>query len=373
MKKKITYSLIFVLCFYLVTAFVYAENTQDKLNDVNSKLSNVKKQLKEGKKQESALSAEIQKLESQIYSSERKANSLASDISLTQSQINQKLAELSALETQMTEQNQNLNARLRNMYESGSIGFIDVLLGSKGINDLMTNLDRVQLIYENDVKVMEELKAQHAVIDGTKKQLLALQQSLQSQQNQAKSMATELSEDRSVVASKKAEIANNNKLLEAQERAFLAEANRLAAEILALQSKGTTYSGGSMAWPVPGRSKISSPFGNRIDPITGRINTFHTGIDIPAPAGTPVIAANDGTVIYAGWKGAYGNAVFIDHGGGIVTVYAHNSSISVSKGQTVSRGQQISGVGTTGNSTGNHLHFEVRKNGQYQNPRAGWV
>ena len=145
--------------------------------------------------------------------------------------------------------------------------------------------------------------------------------------------------------------------------------NEIEKEImlLATQSIGEDYVGGIMAWPVPGYTYITSQFGMRVHPVTG-IFKLHTGTDIRAPIGANFIAANDGVVVKAGWNNAYGNMVMINHGGGVMTLYAHGSQICVELGQEVKRGDIVLKVGSTGYSTGPHAHFEVRINGKYVNP-----
>ena len=375
MKKKkmvaLGLSLLLGLSFSCV-GLAYGATAQSQLNDVNNKLQDVKQQLNEGKKLENGLNKEIQALEGQINKSQAEINALSGSIAATESKINVALAELNQLEKDMDEQNANLNSRLRTMYKNGSTGFLDVLLGSGSITDLMTNMDRVQLIYDNDKQVMEELGKQHQVLDEKKQYLLGLKAELQAKQSEEAQKKAALNQSKSEVADKKAEVAKDNKALEEMEQAMVAEANRLKAEILAAQSKGTTYTGGSMAWPAPGVTKITSPFGYRIHPIL-KVKKLHTGVDIGCPSGTTIVAANSGTVIKAGWNNSYGNMIMIDHGGGIVTLYAHNSSLLVSNGAKVTRGQAIAKSGSTGNSTGPHLHFEVRVNGDYKDPLGGWI
>ena len=145
-------------------------------------------------------------------------------------------------------------------------------------------------------------------------------------------------------------------------------------QLLAEQSSSKSsfvYTGGQLNWPVPSRapssSSLSSGYVTRDRPI-GNGSEFHTGYDIPASYGSAVVAAEAGTVIYAGWMSGYGNTVMINHGGGLVTLYGHNSSLTFSKGDTVTRGQQVAKIGSTGNSTGNHCHFEVRVNGSHTSP-----
>lgn len=133
------------------------------------------------------------------------------------------------------------------------------------------------------------------------------------------------------------------------------------------QLSKAAYVGGTFTWPVPGCTKITDPFGPRIHPITKKKST-HTGVDIGAPYGTKIVAANTGTVIISGYNYAYGNYVVIDHGGGYSTLYGHMSKIAAKKGANVKKGAVIGYVGSTGLSTGNHCHFEIRKNGVAENP-----
>ena len=141
----------------------------------------------------------------------------------------------------------------------------------------------------------------------------------------------------------------------------------LEKKILALQNPGGGHGTGTYAWPLPNNSSISSEYKNRVNPITGK-HEKHTGIDVRAPSGTAIHAADSGVVILAKWSGGYGNCTIIDHGNGMSTLYAHQSRLGASVGQKVEKGEVMGYVGTTGNSTGNHLHFEVRKNGKHLNP-----
>ena len=148
-----------------------------------------------------------------------------------------------------------------------------------------------------------------------------------------------------------------------------ADARALTSTINKGSSSGTKYTGGVMVWPAPQYTRISSEFGGRTHPVSGEYK-YHSGMDLAAPGGSPILAAASGKVIIAGNTGnGYGNYVVIDHGGGITTLYGHCSKLLVKKGQSVSRGQQIAKVGSTGLSTGNHLHFEVRVKGACVNPR----
>ncbi len=345
----------------------YATGTdQSQLDDIQDQIDDMEQVLSEGKKQASALQAEIRALEKKIYSAEVELNGLQRNINSTKSMISQAMAELATLEDEIAAQNEDLNTRLRTMYKNGEVGILTVLMGSSDMSDFMTNLDMVQRIYDSDAKLLEKLQGQYEQVIDQKMELQALRDTLLTQQAEESARQEALQDNKGQVQTKKSAIDKDNAALEKQIDALNAEANALTAKILGLQGTGS-YIGGTMAWPSQASTRISSPFGYRIHPIL-RVKKMHTGIDIAASSGTNILAANAGTVITAGWNNSYGYMVMIDHGGGIVTLYAHSSKLLVSKGAVVGRGQAIAKVGSTGMSTGPHLHFEVRVNGVYKNP-----
>ncbi len=345
----------------------YALTDNEQLNNVNGKINQTQKQLNEGKKKVNALNSEITGLEKKINEAESEIANLQGDIGKTKQTILETQNTLDQLKSEMDEQDANMNSRLRAMYKNGDVDILGILLGSNDMSEFMTNMDMVQKIYDNDMQVLESMEKKYEKIDLQKKQLEALKQQLASQQSVAQDKQDALEVSRGTVADKKGEVLKDNAALSAQLDTLNAEADALVSKIRALQDDSAVYGGGALAWPVPGKTKITSPFGYRIHPIL-KTKKLHTGIDISAGTGTKVVAAGDGKVIMAGWNNSYGNVVMIDHGSGIVTVYAHNSKLSVSTGQTVTRGQQIASSGSTGMSTGPHVHFEVRLNGAYKNP-----
>ena len=372
MKKIVTYVFMFALFASMITFGVtYADNEQQQLNNVNSQINQTKSQLNEGKKKENQLNSQIKQLESQINASEKDINNIKGSISKTVKSITTVQQNLVAVEQEMTTQNTNLQKRLRAMYKNGDIGLVQILLGSDNITDFMTNMDMVQKIFDNDVEVLKTMEEQHQKIENQKKELETLQAQLVAQKQKEADKQANLEVSRGKVANLKAQVATDNAQLEKQIDSLNAEADRLVDEIRKLQGDAA-YAGGEFCWPSAATPHyITSPFGMRYHPIL-KVNKMHTGIDIRAASGTKIFAANSGTVIKAGWNNSYGNVVMIDHGGGIVTLYAHNSKLLVSTGDVVSKGQNIALSGSTGNSTGPHLHFEVRVNGEYKDP-MGWL
>ena len=367
LKKTLSYAVLLTMVIsFAVLGLIYGTDERNQLNSVQDEINKQQKAREEGLKEEKKLLDQIQTLENQVRATEGEIDSIKGNIKDLQGRINVARDDLDELEVLLDEQNRQLNARLRAMYINGNIGILDVLFGSSSISDFMTNMDRVQLIYESDKEVIESLEEQHRILDMYRRDLLAMQAELIAEKEKEANKKETLRQNQKAVSAKKAEVAENNKVIEAMINSLTEEANRLIAVILAMQSD-SEYVGGDMAWPVPGAKRITSKFGYRVHPIL-KYKKLHTGIDIACPTGTKVIAANGGRVIKSGWNDSYGYVVILDHGGGIATLYAHNSGLLVNEGDIVSRGQGISKSGSTGMSTGPHLHFEVRINGEYKDP-----
>jgi len=380
-KNKLTIKKILVLALTLVMVFTlavpspaYADTVDDKkdeLSDINADIAALEKELAAGKTSVTKLTSQIKTIENKIYKAQQRINSLTLNINKTKDQITAALAELTELEAEIGAQNDNLNARLRSMYKNGNIGILSVLLGSKSMSDFLTNLEMAKRIYASDSNLLEDMQTAYEVVVERKEELAALKEKLVSQQTEETTAKAALAASEESLAKQKKSIESNNKALEEQIDSLNAEADKLVAEILALQGDGA-YAGGTMCWPSRASTRVTSPFGYRIHPILKK-NKLHTGIDIGAKSGTDILAANGGKVIKAAYMAnGYGYYIMIDHGGGIVTLYAHSSKLLVSVGEIVTRGQVIAKVGSTGMSTGAHLHFEVRINGQYVDP-LGYV
>ncbi len=270
----------------------------------------------------------------------------------------------------------SMTLRLRDIYENGEINYLTALTDSESFSDFLNRLDFLSLIIREDLNLLSKIKAERASLNSQEKQfqnkymkLVGFQQNLMEREKllislkeRREYLLTEVQVQRHHIARNVMQLEN----LSAEEEKALQELIRLQQSLNA--RSGKKYAGsGSMNWPCGGY--LSSPFGWRIHPIY-RSYIFHTGVDIAAEYGTAIAAADSGIVIMASWYGGYGNAVVIDHGSGLSTLYGHCSVLYVRAGQQVSKGQVVALVGSTGNSTGPHLHFEVRQNGTPIDPRG---
>ena len=366
-KQWICFSFIAVLVLLVLNPMPSFSGSQDKLDELNKQINKLQSQLKAGKAQESKLSSQIKNLDNLIKAAEGEILDLQKEISQTNKKIAEVEAQLERKKADIQQQNDEMGSRIRAMYKNGDVGLLEVLLGSESITDFLTNLDMAQKIFDNDVQLLEQLEEQHKVIESHCKQLEQLKANLTVKRQAEATKQDQLQVSRGDVSKLKAEVSGDNKALEKQVDKLNEEAQAMIAEILKLQGTGD-YVGGVLLWPAPSSKRVTSEFGYRLHPIL-KVNKLHTGMDIGVVTGSKVVAANSGKVIKAAWNNSYGYMVMVDHGGGIVTLYAHNSQLKVKTGDVVTRGQLIALSGSTGASTGPHLHFEVRVNGEYKNPR----
>lgn len=384
--KLIALFLIFTLVFAFVgvpvfdlnvsgdSGIAYADDTQDQIDQKQEEVDQIKDQRKDVQNDLAqvaedikALQTKVDSLNNQIAQTTQEIKNTENKIAKKKEDIKKKQEEIQKKKDEIQEREKGLDERLVVMYKNGSIGFVDVLMGSNSISEFVSNVEMIQKIYENDVEILKILEQEHKKLEEEEKKLEEERQQLIVIQEDLKVQVEKLDGQKEELKTQKAELDKKKKTLEAKDAELKRDADNLISEIKRLQDSQRVYEGGTFTWPVPSSHYISSSFGSRLHPIyhTWRM---HTGTDIAASYGANIVAAASGKVIMSSWYGGYGNCVMIDHGSGMVTLYGHCSSRLVSAGQEVSRGQVIALVGSTGNSTGNHCHFEVRINGQYVNP-----
>ena len=343
---------------------------ESELEKLNDKIKELDQNIGEKGKENNALISNINSIQRNIRTLEDEIALTDADIENTEISISEKEGIIAEAENNISEKTVLLNSRIRVMYKNGNVGYLEVLLGSKDFKDLLSRIDMVQKIYLHDKNLINYMKEQKDIVTVQKKELEEKKETLVSYRKVKSEKTTVLNEKIGTLRDAQKEVKKDLVALEKQEKEFEKDAKKLT-EIIRSMKLAADYVGGEMMWPTPGYYNITSPFGNRIHPIL-KTKKLHTGIDIAVPYGNAIHAAQSGTVVFTGWMGSYGKAVLIDHGGGIATLYAHNSSIVAKKGQKVIIGDVISKCGSTGRSTGAHLHFEVRKNGEYVDP-LGYV
>lgn len=366
--------LIFVVIF-LFTVLFTSYPKADQLQDAKNKLNQIQKSITETKKKKEEIINQRNDIAAQIADLDKKLNATQQELANAQKQLsditaklNKTRKELEAAKQKENTQLKTMKERIRAMYISGELGYLEVLLGAKDFGDFITRLDVVKCIVDYDSNLFESYKQQRKLVEQKEKELAQMQIEAQNYKNQIISRQRELQVAMASREGLMRDLERQQKLYEQQEDELLQQSKQLETVIQQLQAKSSIkYGGGKLLWPVPSSNVITSPFGMRLHPVLG-VYRMHTGIDIAANTGASIVAAADGQVIFSGYYGGYGYTVIIDHGDGISTLYAHNSALLVKEGDTVKRGQVIAKAGSTGLSTGPHLHFEVRKNGVPVNP-----
>mgnify|MGYP000696679739 FL=1 len=353
------------------------------------------------------IQSEVEKLDKQLNEISGKVKELESRLSKKRQEIADTESALNKAKEQEKKQYRNMKKRIQFMYENGQTSYVEMLLSADSFTDFLNAVEYITQISQYDRKMLKEYQNMQVTIADTQKTLetdYASLQSLQAKVQEEKQavaalesakkgelndVADDLTDAQTVAKAYEAEIQAQNEVIAqiqaaqkraaeqqaAQQQAQAAEENQGATDAAGENqntAQNTTPSGngqstGSMMWPCPSSKRVTSDYGPRTSPTNGA-SSNHKGIDIGAAYGADIVAADGGAVLVATYSSSGGNYVIIDHGGGLCTVYMHASSLTVSAGQTVSKGQVIAKVGSTGISTGNHLHFGVTLNGVYVSP-----
>jgi len=341
------------------------DTRQEELEEVEERKREEKSVLEHRLNREAALKEELEELEIRIDELEKEQQRLQGEIGEVEQEIAHAEEELAEAEERLSYQEELLNLRLRAIQQFGVVSYLEVLFESSSFSDFLTRLYNLSIIASNDLRLIEEIQAERDLIQAWKDELEENKAELENMHRQVAANEQEMkqaADDREVILDElQGEIAKNLQAIEDLEK----EAQRLDSMIRELIAQAQSqFSGidGDLHWPIEPPTRITSGFGWRRDPFSGQ-QAWHGGLDIAPHNGAAnyILAAERGEVIYSGWNGGYGNCLMIDHGAGTVTLYAHMSSILVSKGEVVDRGQRIARAGTTGYSTGVHLHFEVRE------------
>ena len=378
------------------------EDAKKKVSSMEEEKKKVESALKELEGKKSDTAAYVKELDRNLSALAGELTKLEGDISQKEEQIEEAKAELETAKVTENRQYEDMKLRIQYMYENGQTGLLESMMQSESIAELLNRAEYASQITSYDRKMLEEYRKtrqevalKEEALKTEHQELLTLQDSTKAKQSSVKTLMAskeaELASYETKIASAQGEIDQYNADIKAQEEhmarveaeirrkeeeARKAEEARRAEEAKKNQSsaggdstvkKGNT----NFIWPCPASGRISSAFGDRSSPTEGA-STNHKGIDIPAPSGSSIVAAADGKVVISTYSYSAGNYIMIDHGGGLTTVYMHCSQLLVKEGETVKQGQTIAKVGSTGYSTGPHLHFGVRSGGSYVNP-SGYV
>lgn len=348
------------------------EQALKEAEEVQAAADAKKEEAKEAGRKAAEATANLEEAEEKLNSLQGQVDQTKADIEATKVRIEDTKARMAKKEAEIEEQNTALNNRLTAMYKSGTAGMIDVVLNSESVEDLLSNVGMVHKILESDQELLKKLQKDYEELQQMKKELEDQQAYLEQRELDLEAAQAETE----ALKVKFQEEADKYKAmedeLEAQGAALAAEAfaKQAEAEAMIVEMGGTVeYTPGEYAWPTQSNWFITSNYGWRICPFHGR--EFHNGIDLVLTSGTygsPVYAISDGVVTRASWYGGYGNCVTIALGGGYSVLYGHLSGYNCSEGQFVKKGQVVGYIGSTGNSTGPHLHFTVFKDGSMTNP-----
>lgn len=357
------------------------EKAKEEVSGLKSNLTDVEKLKKELEQSKNDLTAFVQQLDGQLADIQEKIAQYNTMISDKEKEIEETLRDLDEAQARQEQQYAAMKKRIQFMYERSDSFYMETLFGTNSIAGIVNRADYIEALSRYDRDKLNEYVETRKYVELCKEELEVEKQLLdearEAVEEEEANVNSLIGEKEAQIVSVSGDIANKEAAIKeyedmiAQENAEIAALEKAVAEekarLEAENAQARVYNGGMFAWPCPGYKRISDEYGSRMHPILG-VEKFHNGLDMAAPSGTAILAAYDGDVVAAAYSGSMGNYIMIDHGSGLYTIYMHCSALYVSKGQSVSKGQNIAAVGSTGRSTGPHLHFGVRLNGNYTSP-----
>jgi murein DD-endopeptidase MepM/ murein hydrolase activator NlpD len=344
-------------------------------------LTDLQKIKKELETQKSNLKNYVAQLDSNLSEIEQKIADLNLQITAKEADIEDTQAELdAALETEQAQQ-EAMISRIRMMYERNDTQLVDVFLSAGSFGSFLSRMDSIERVAAYDKQAYEDYKANRQLVELCKEQLELekdiLDQTKENAELEQSNLESLIEQKNQDITAYETDISNKSQAIAEYEQMIKEQDEEIAAleaaianekkEILANSGEVLTYDGGVFKFPLASYTRISDDYGMRIHPTLG-VEKFHNGVDFASPQGTAIYAAYDGKVVAATYSATMGNYVMIDHGDELYTIYMHASALYVKQGDIVVRGETIAAVGSTGRSTGNHLHFSVRKDGSYVSP-----
>lgn len=344
----------------------HAKSKGSRLREISSQQAKIKSKIRHLKSQKRSLSQQIQDLDETHERLEQELDVLRKDLHRIKKEYKEQNIKLHNLTKSLEVSTTAFSARVVSYYKNGRFTYLRLLTRITDLSDLIDRIYYLNQVFKKDEEIISTLKdakrqveIQRAVTEQKRKELEAVAAKVAAEDKKVKESIAEKQETMAAVE-------KDQHLYEQMGKELEAESRRIEKELRGYKSKykGPPWKG---SFRKPAQGGITSGFGYRIHPIY-RYRRFHSGVDISTPYGAAIVAAATGQVIYAGWRSGYGKTIMIDHGGGLVTLYAHLARIEVSEGEIVTVGERIGSADSTGLSTGNHLHFEVRVNGSPVNP-----
>lgn len=349
---------------------VLAAPSQAEVDAAKKQTQEAKKNAESAKEKQDAAIREYNSIDKEISNTENEIEIIEKQIIQSEKDLETKEEELKLAQAEYNKYQDEFFNRARVMYENGDIAYIEILFGAQSFSDFIERIELISQIMKYDNLILDNLEETKQKIADSKKEI----EDIIERQKESKATLTDkvnileenLAKKQQLIDSLAKDVEKYKAIYESAEKAEqeLINQNKSA---LSYSANPVNYTGGKFLWPVPSSSRITSQYGYRIHPVY-KTRKFHSGIDISAGYGVNILASADGTVTLATDNGGYGKCIIINHGSGLTTLYAHNSVLLVSKGEKVTRGQIISRAGSTGVSTGPHLHYEVRVNGSTTDP-----